>query len=264
MGEVAALATVVPKATAQGLRLQALVPSALGAGPEARRVILHARRGDGPFLRYSRFETTAAGSLEDAVDRLLEAAGGSEGVPAPPTDLLVCTHGRRDVCCGSAGTDLALRLAAAGAPAGTTLWRTSHTGGHRFAPTVIVLPQATGWAFMDPTLVGQVLDRSVPFSDLAPHYRGCAGLAGPQAQAVEREVLIDVGWELLDRPRTAFKTGESTGDGAEVVRLEAGSDRWEALVRPGRTLPVPDCMKPLSEAKKSETEWRVSDLRPVA
>jgi len=34
-------------------------------------------------------------------------------------------------------------------------------------------------------------------------------------------------------------------------------------VTPGRSFPVPDCGRPRSEAKKSETEWVVSDLRPV-
>jgi hypothetical protein len=233
-------------------------------------VILYRWAGDGPYSGYQRWETRAGDSLSLAVDRLLDGveSSGTNGDhgrgSSQSTDVLVCTHGRRDVCCGSAGTDLALRLAASGPTPGVTTWRTSHTGGHRFAPTVVVLPQGTGWAYMDPVLVGQVLDRSVPFQDLAPHYRGCAGLGSAQAQAVEREVLIEVGWELLDRPRSAFPTGETSADGGGVLRLEAGADRWEAVVRPGRSLPVPDCMKPLAEAKKTETEWVVSDLRGVA
>lgn len=268
VGQIPALAAIAPRAAEGGLRLQALVPSTLGGAPESRRVILHAGTDPaGGFSGYRRSETVASDSLESAVDRLLGASSVSSETSDTAeltTDVLVCTHGRRDVCCGSAGTDLALRLAAAGAPPGVAHWRTSHTGGHRFAPTVIVLPQGTGWAFMDPVLVGQVLDRSVAFSEVAHHYRGCAGLAGPQAQVVEREVLIDVGWELLDRPRSAFPTGETTADGGTVIRLQAGVDSWEAVVRPGRTLPVPDCMKPLSEAKKTETEWTVSDLRSAA
>ena len=52
-------------------------------------------------------------------------------------------------------------------------------------------------------------------------------------------------------------------DGGQITRLEAGSDRWEGVVRPGRRLPVPECMSPLSDARKSETEWTASDVRPV-
>lgn len=266
VSEIPLLSPLGPRLAASGLRLQALVPSSLDAGPEQRRLVLHSfGSGDSGFDGYRRHETAVAGgSLEDALDRLMAAAGGgAAGYESPGTDVLVCTHGRRDVCCGSQGTDLALQLSAAGAPSGVHLWRTSHTGGHRFAPTFLVLPQGTGWAFADVALVGQVLDRTVPFADVARHYRGCAGLPGPREQALEREVLVEAGWGLLDRSRTAFLTGEKTSDGGEVARLEAGSDRWEAVVRPGRTLPVPDCMKPLSEARKSETEWVVSELRSV-
>ena len=264
VGEMPALGPVSSLAQQLGLRVQALVPSSLEAGPTARRVILHLA-ADGPrFAGYERFETTAGESPEAALRSLLEQAHGDpSGDHADTTDVLVCTHGRRDVCCGSQGTDLALQLAAQGPPPGVAFWRTSHTGGHRFAPTFIVLPQGTGWAFADPDLVSRVLERSVPFSEVAAHYRGCAGLGPAQAQALEREVLIRVGWELLDTPRTAYLTGEEAADGGRVTRLDSPAGSWEGVVRPGRTLPVPDCMKPLSEAKKLETEWTVGDVRAV-
>ena len=271
--DVADLPPLTPVAQrVQGLniRLQALVPPDPAVRPPDHRVILHVHRGGGPFSSYRRFETTAGESLTGALERVLEAAdhepsGADGGAAGGAVDLLVCAHGRRDVCCGSQGTDLALRLAATEGPRpGPNLWRTSHTGGHRFAPTFIVLPQGTAWAFADPLLVRRVVERSVPFAEVADRYRGCAGLAGPQPQTIEREVLRIVGWELMDRPRSAFLTGETSEDGGQVVRLEAGSDRWEGVARPGRTLPVPDCMRPLSEARKTETEWTVSDVRAVA
>ncbi|MDE3206763.1 MAG: sucrase ferredoxin [Acidobacteriota bacterium] len=261
VAEIAVLQAAAERAAATGYRLQALVPADLGAPPQERRVIAHTTSG-GAFSGYTRRQTQVGESLAAALDALLDPADPPEATTQ--VDLLVCTHGRRDVCCGSQGTDLALRLAAAGTSPGVALWRTSHTGGHRFAPTVLALPQGTGWAFMDPATVEQVLTRAVPFSEVADHYRGCAGLEGPQAQALEREVLIEVGWELLDRPRRGFLTGETTADGGLVARLEAGVDQWEAVVRPGRTLPVPDCMKPLSESVKSETEWLVGGLRSLS
>lgn len=58
--------------------------------------------------------------------------------PRPhPRLLLVCTHSKRDQCCALKGRILAERLA-------TTfdgdVWETSHLGGHRFAPTLVSLP----------------------------------------------------------------------------------------------------------------------------
>ena len=267
VGEIPALSGLSARLGPAGIRLQALVPESPEAAQTDYRVVLHASDpAAAGFGGYHRLQTQVGSSVENAVDRLLAAADDpvASTLSNPGTDLLVCTHGRRDVCCGSRGTDLALRLAAGGVPAGVRLARTSHTGGHRFAPTFLVLPQGTGWAFAEVDLVYRVLDRSVPFTEVAAHYRGCAGLGGPQVQAVEREVLSAVGWELLDRPRSGQVTGETTADGGQITTLEAGADRWEAVVRPGRTLPVPDCMKPLAEAKKSETEWAVSGLRQLS
>lgn len=53
--------------------------------------------------------------------------------------LLICTHGRRDRCCALDGRALALAIGDA------DVWECSHLGGHRFAPTALVLP--TGYLY---------------------------------------------------------------------------------------------------------------------
>jgi hypothetical protein len=270
IGLIPALADLGSLAAEMGIRIQALVPPSRSSD---RRVILYtATDPDGWFSGLRRRSATVpteqdlAGAVEALAGSTESSSSSSPDSGAPGRDLLVCTHGRRDVCCGSSGTELALRLTAEEGLAGVTVWRTSHTGGHRFAPTFLLFPDATGWAFADPELVHQVTSRSVPFAHLAPHYRGCAGLPGPGVQALEREVLASEGWEVMDRPRRGFETGEADPDGWRVVRLEVadglgGIDSWEARVGPGRVLPVPDCGRPLSEAKKTDTEWAVADLR---
>lgn len=295
VGELPDLAELAETFRSAGLRIriQAIMAMAprQGAGlPPAqggRRVVLHLSGPDSDvpawFSRYRRFADRAdAAGLGGAVGRLLDAAlaeGPATTTPATGhdhddpirSDLLVCTHGRRDLCCGSKGTELAIALAGSPSfrgpgpadqvPGPAKLWRTSHTGGHRFAPTFLHLPEGTAWAYADETVVGQVIARSTPFSDLAGHYRGCAGLGAPQIQVLEREVLIREGWEILDRPRRGWLEGDLAR--LEVQDGAGGVDRWEAQVLPGRTLPVPDCGRPISEAHKSETEWKVVGLRQV-
>lgn len=63
------------------------------------------------------------------------------GTPVLDPVMLVCAHGRRDVCCAVRGRALAGDLAAEGAD----VWECTHLGGHRFAPTALVLP--TGYAY---------------------------------------------------------------------------------------------------------------------
>ncbi|MGP3923773.1 sucrase ferredoxin [Streptomyces sp. 8N616] len=56
--------------------------------------------------------------------------------------VLVCTNGKRDRCCALLGRTLAAELAASGAGG---VWEVTHIGGHRFAPTLFVLPH--GYAY---------------------------------------------------------------------------------------------------------------------
>jgi hypothetical protein len=53
------------------------------------------------------------------------------------THLLVCTNGTRDLCCATKGRPIALGVAAREPE---RVWETTHTSGHRFAPTTVLLP----------------------------------------------------------------------------------------------------------------------------
>lgn len=70
---------------------------------------------------------------ELGVGRLPECVG--RRAMAEPA-LLVCGHSSRDACCAIEGRRLLSQLHARGVPA----WESSHLGGHRFAPTALLLP----------------------------------------------------------------------------------------------------------------------------
>ncbi|MGW8356508.1 sucrase ferredoxin [Streptomyces wedmorensis] len=59
------------------------------------------------------------------------------GTPQTSPLFLVCTHGRHDRCCAIHGRPLTQALARTH-PDDT--WETTHLGGHRFAPTLLILP----------------------------------------------------------------------------------------------------------------------------
>ncbi|OAA25813.1 thioredoxin-like domain protein [Frankia sp. EI5c] len=260
VGETAQAAALEPLIGPPGYRLQAVVPAQRRPAGEERRVILHARvPGEPGFAGYRRFESAVGASLYETVGALVAAAAdpAPSELESPAVDVLVCGHGRRDACCGRLGAGLAVTLEAAGPRPGVNLWRSSHLGGHRFAPVCLVLPEGTGWAFADLDLVDAVLGRSGDLDRLAGHYRGCAGLAGPQVQALELEVLRRAGWGVLDRRRA----GSVDGPRAELTWV--AEDRvvtWSAEVRPGRTVAMPDCLSPPATATKSQTEWVVAGV----
>ena len=244
--EVEGLGVVHEVLRGTGIRLQLVVPR---ADAPTRAVVLHRvpPDPDGWFLRFERVARAVAPGDVAACAADLVATGTGDTELA--TDVLLCGHGARDRCCGSLGTALAMHALAAG----ITVRRTSHTGGHRFAPTGLVLPEGTAWAFLDDDALHRVVHRVGPLDDLLPRYRGCAALRSPAVQAVERVAFADVGWTWLDHRRRGMEL-----DGG-IVRVEAmsptGEPRaWEAEVERGRVLPVPACGRPPEEAPKSEAE----------
>jgi hypothetical protein len=264
LSEVSELAPLVSALAGTGIRLQGLVAT-WPHGPERHAILYH--RSTDPsegFAQLERRQVIAPlGDLvASALDLLEDRASPVDTAPSGPTDILICGHGRRDRCCGTLGTSLALQLAADQIGGDNIrLWRTSHTGGHRFAPTMIVLPEATVWAFVDADMVQRIVRRDGALDDLVPRYRGCSGLISPGLQALERAVLAETGWALLSSRRR----GTELPGGSVSLHVEGPgvSATWEATVRTGRVLPVPVCGSPIEEAKKSEAELIIDGVRRV-
>lgn len=94
--------------------------------------------------------------LLSALDRLEQldrwAREGTDvaatGVPGGDDEplVLVCTHGKKDVCCAVRGRPVALDLAGRWPEA---TWECSHTGGDRFAANVVLLPDGATYGGLD-------------------------------------------------------------------------------------------------------------------
>jgi hypothetical protein len=252
-------------------RLQALVPDGTTPGHATRVIVYRGPDGpDGPFARYVRHERIVPIEhlVTEVADLLDEAAvppdpDPDEGPEAPGlVDVLVCTHGKRDVCCGSDGTRAYSDLVALGLP-GVRFWRTSHTGGHRFAPTAVTFPDGRAWAAVDAALLAGIITRTVDPAVAATHDRGCAAFSDAFAQAADSAVLAAEGWSWLDGPRRVEIT--KLDDNCREVTLTGvgvtGAPLvFRAEVAVTRTVPVPDCGKPLDQARKSSRELEVVAL----
>lgn len=269
LGEVPALSGVAAAVKAASWRLQGLVPV---RREDRLEVVAYRWTGDpGAGRPGSRFERSSRSVVADEVAatalELLAAAAYPPADPGSPdlaTEVLVCTHGRRDRCCGSLGTRLAAELAADGelAGLGVVVRRTSHTGGHRFAPTAVVLPEGTAWAFADLDLVKRVVTRSGAVDAVLSRYRGCAGVGPAPVQVLEREVLSEVGWAVLGAPRS----GSVLEDGR--VRLVVDSAEpiggtYEATVRVTDQVAVPVCGEEIEQATEFEPSFSIEALRQV-
>lgn len=235
MEEIAAAVTALGVARKQRYRVQAVVPRG-----KVRRLTMYETKGECSF-GIERRTLTVSENVYGAVIALAEGRGTS--MDGQLGDVLVCTHGRRDQCCGSMGSRLAIELAPIWeslAPAGVQLWRTSHTGGHRFAPTFMVLPEGTVWGYADAELLKRVVHRSGSPDSVLDRYRGCIWLRSSALQALEREVIRRAGWEVLDRPRRGLEL-EDGRVGIEVRQSDRRVHVWEASVFQQGTVEIPKC-----------------------
>ena len=237
----------------------------LPAGTRVQAIVPELARADGAVLvnRWTRHGATFTGTdwLVPAVDvpgvLAVVAAGGDPDADASaaPPEVLVCGHGARDRCCGGSGTRLVVEARAA--MPDVRIRRTSHLGGHRFAPTALSLPEGRMWAYLDADALAGVVERSLHPHEARDHYRGHVGL-DQWAQVLEGARLSELGWAAFDvDDLTADTSVDPDGQAASVTV------RWDGPDGPGertervavrRRYPVLQCGFPPELAKKDAAE----------
>lgn len=219
-----AVRDVVEAARARGVRPQLVRPVADRRRPPTLLAVASVRPED-RWLEV-RHDADPRALLDLDLDALAEGRAPGFGTPTPGPLVLVCTHGKRDVCCARRGRPLAVALDPL-LPG--RVFETDHLGGDRFAPNVLTLPWGTyhggGSASDAPALAAAALAAEV----VVPRLRGTAGRPAAQ-QAAECFVREATGLTGLDDVRALSVT---SGEGGRVdVDVRAGGALLRvALVR---------------------------------
>ena len=146
----------------------------------------------------------------------LPLPGPDDPLPGEPVTgplLLVCTHGQRDPCCGTEGEELVDALSGPG------VFACSHLGGHRFAPTALVLPSGYLYGRLEPSSAIALLARAAAEQVTTD---GCRGRCtwSPEGQVAELAVRAATG---LRSPGDLFVL-DDTGDTVHIGT--ASGERW--------------------------------------
>ncbi len=177
-------------------------------------------------------ETTTLDTVAELADLDLGALAEGRSPGLTPHDAplwLVCTNGRRDVCCAELGRPVTAAIAAVWPDA---TWETTHLGGHRFAATLLALPSGITLGRLDPeTAVAgcrAVLEGNHPLA----LSRGRAGLPAA-VQAAELRLAAEIGGDL--RFIGATTDGDVTevcfDRGSAVVHTTLGPPRRQSCAR---------------------------------
>ncbi|QKW09631.1 sucrase ferredoxin [Streptomyces sp. NA04227] len=155
-----------------------------------------------------RLDFTALGKGDrTGFDTLL---GGSPHTSHPLA--LVCTNGKRDRCCALLGRPLAAELSESGQEG---IWEVTHLGGHRFSPTLLVLPYGYAYGRAEAHAVKDVL-AGVQEGRIVTE--GCRGMSAWDRPGQAAELAV----------RTS--TGELRADVLRVEHTEGAAPRWEITV----------------------------------
>lgn len=98
-----------------------------------------------------------------------------------PPVILVCTHGRHDVCCSVRGRPVGRAL---GERWPELVWECAHVGGDRFAATVVVAPDGVYYGNLDEESAADVVEGHLADRIDADHLRGYTDLPAPHQAAI--------------------------------------------------------------------------------
>ncbi|TVY11970.1 sucrase ferredoxin [Paenibacillus cremeus] len=243
--------------------------------PPGHRRVLFFLRPAGPFAAFERQEYVVP---EEMIGTLIQAVCAEKGAAEPfesykladsgTLDLFVCTHGSHDVCCGKDGYPFYAELKDrySGRERAVRVWRASHFGGHRLAPTMIEFPRGRYWGHMTVQAADVLLSATGEVQQLYSHYRGWAGLMAYE-QRVEREIWLHEGWPWQEYLKTGY-TAEPQEDGGVQVRIDyqsvngAVTGSYEAVVRETGHVDIIGCDFNAPRAYKQFAVENLKKLQP--
>jgi hypothetical protein len=171
-------------------------PSAASAPEASRAWLLIEHPGPWPHEATDAALPPALGGRD--LKELATGVAPSFGSWWPDPVYLVCTHGKRSVCCARFGGPLAQALAARHPG---QVWETTHVGGHRFAANLVILPHGLYYGPVDRDAALAAIGAYRRGAVVASRYRGRAGQPREEQEAEYGRLLAGGSLPLgLTRP----------------------------------------------------------------
>ncbi|MFD4431641.1 sucrase ferredoxin [Nocardia sp. NPDC058497] len=192
-----------------------------------RTVLLVSSRPEGSWCE--RFEITDLRQLFDIDLHLVDGPPPGIGARVDDPLVLVCAHGKRDQCCALLGRPIAAALAAQHPG---RVWEASHTGGHRFAPAVVLLPSGLTYGRVDTPAAEALLTAADTGEVSLTGLRGrsCYDPIAQLAEVAVRQQLPPLPTDALTVTPDPTPTTDPTLAGAAIVTHRDGR-RWRVTAR---------------------------------
>lgn len=143
--------------------------------------------------------------------------------------MLVCVNGKRDACCALLGRPTAYAMHD---EFGDAVWEANHLGGHRFAPTTVLLPHGYSHAAVDAER-GQAIMHAAQGGRLVPD--GLRGRSYWDAAGQAAELAARRSENVWGLDAVVVESSEHTGEHTWTVRLSVADMPAEVLLTRRKT-----------------------------
>ena len=246
---------------ARALQSQRLDPDLRHLLTDVSATVLFARRHDasGPERYwYSSADGTlplVSGYVSELVDVIAAGAPLSALPSTLPGDpvLFVCANAQRDVCCAIESKPLLAQLSQR-----LDVWQCTHIGGHRFAPTALLLPTAMVYGRLTAETAVLALDAARRGEIVTHEARGSSWL-NPLEQVADVHVRHRFN---VRRPlELAFETLDADMNTPQVAVRHIDGRSWCVLMQRRRSAPV---LEACGRDPLSENYWSVESIAAVS
>ncbi|MDN6493539.1 MAG: sucrase ferredoxin [Corynebacterium casei] len=195
---------------------------------------------------------------EDILDLDLSGPGRNGGESIDKPLLLVCTHGKRDVCCAVKGRPLAAQLHDHFGE--SLVWEASHMKGHRFAAVSLLMPWAYSFGRLNAEAGKQLVEAAIKGEYFFPGNRG-NGLLSGRAQVAELAVaqqLIDARETLHYGTLTAIDEDPKGKSNQPVEVTHTDGRVWAVELKKKE---VPGAISSCGDKPKTSSVWVAARLK---
>ncbi len=135
-------------------------------------------------------------------------------------ELFVCVHGARDQCCAKYGLQLYQELQTQSNQKRNSqfrIWKSSHIGGHRYAPTFYEAPSMRLYVLFNMKDIPDFLNREENKFNITNNYRGMSGIINKYALLVENELFKKYSWNWLKAENKRYEVTGIEGQESIIV-----------------------------------------------
>ena len=222
-------------------------------------VLLARRQGAAGPERYWYSVAASSGLISGYVSELVDvlSAGSplatmASTLPVDPV-LFVCANSKRDVCCAIESKPLLAQLSDR-----ADVWQCTHIGGHRFAPTALLLPTALVYGRLTAHNAATVLDFAERGEIVTTQARGCSWLT-PLEQIAD--IHVRHRFDVKRAHELAYEVHNVDTSRPQITVRHLDGRSWHVHLQRRKSAPV---VEACGRDPLSETYWSVESIATVS